>query len=92
MQVDPAAGFQREVGRPVDRFELAVDQDRQGQLETQIIGFAGGAAAVGLAATAAALDKTAGEHIAEGTKGTDQTAAEFQFTVRGHAFYLHKLH
>ena len=84
MEFDPAAGFLGKCGGQVDGFELAFDEDREGHLRVQVLGFTGSAAAVGFTATPAALDKAAREHIAERAQGTDEAAAEFQFRVRGH--------
>jgi hypothetical protein len=64
MQFDAAADFLRQRGVQVNGFEFPVDEHRQGQLRMKVFGLAGGTAAVGFAAAPAALDKTAGEHIA----------------------------
>jgi hypothetical protein len=84
MQFDSPASLPGERRSQMDGLELAVDEDREGHLGMQILRLTGDTAAVGLAATPSALDKTAGEHIAEQAEGTDQSPAEFQFRVRGH--------
>jgi hypothetical protein len=86
MEFDPAASLLGERGGQVDGLKFAFDENREGQLRVQILGFTGDTAAIGLTTTPAAFDKTAREHVAECAKGTDKAAAEFQFGVRGHTF------
>jgi hypothetical protein len=84
MEFDSPASLLSERCGQVNGLELAVDENREGQLGMPILGFTGGAAAVGLAAPPTALDKTAGEHIAEQAEGADQAPTEFQLRVGGH--------
>jgi len=86
MQFHPPADFVSQRRVQLDGFELPVQEHRQGQLGMKVFGLAGGAAAVGFAAPPAAFDKSAGEHIAQGSERTNQAPAEIEFWVGGHTY------
>ena len=83
VQLHSAACLLRQPGGNVEGFQLSLLQNRPQELDMQVLGFALGAAAIGLAALAPAFDEGARKHLAKRAQAADQPASQLQFGITG---------